>query len=211
MTTKRDLRSSIRFCYATLEQEGSALWLVSYLLSNPKATLSDVLQATENERQETYKWLFRSHKKRAQDIRIRTLLEKEAFDHLYNAWKKPGFHFTTLVPSLRYGHRQFRRHSGRLCRTGDNRFEIHTAQGWLKSSRVINRTATSSSQSTTGSSEPWLTTSPARTQLPTASPAPCPYRSSGPLVPTLRKTLDAAYRWDQIDVPGSARQKPSAP
>ena len=36
------------------------LWLVRYLLVNPQATLSEALAASAAERQEVYKWLFKT-------------------------------------------------------------------------------------------------------------------------------------------------------
>lgn len=273
------------------------LWLVSYLQANPRATLADVIQATENERQEIYKWLFRSQKKRAQDIRIRTLLEKEAFDHLYRSWKKMGFPFTTLVPSyataigssgdtpaalaelagmiINDGVRQptvrFRKirfaegtpfetifeprrtqpervlpveiaravkkemlgvvqfgtagrayQSVRLTNnrvlpvggktgTGDNRFEIHTAQGWLKSSRVINRTATFVfiiDDRFFGTVVAYVPGNDAGSFNFTSA---LPVQVFRTLVPTFRSTLDEAYRSDKIEVAGAGRSKTAAP
>jgi membrane peptidoglycan carboxypeptidase len=273
------------------------LWLVSYLQENPKATLSDVMQATENERQDIYKWLFQSRKKRAQDIRIRTLLEKEAFDHLYRAWKKLGFPFTTLVasyataigssgdtpaalaelagiivnegvrqPTVRFRKLQFAEGTpfetvfeprrvapervlpieiaravkkemlgvvqfgtagrayqsvklsdnrilpvGGKTGTGDNRFEIHTAQGWLKFSRVINRTATFVfliDDRFFGTVVAYVPGSNAASYNFTSA---LPVQVFRNLVPTFRSTLDQAYKSEKIEVAGGARPKTSAP
>ncbi len=51
------------------------LWLVGYLRRHPQAGGSEVLRASAKERQEVYRWLFQTHRKNAQDIRIRSLLE----------------------------------------------------------------------------------------------------------------------------------------
>ncbi len=262
------------------------LWLVHHLMNSPKSTLSEVMDATEEERQKVYKWLFQDNKKRAQDVRIRTLLEKEAFEHLFRAWKRLGFPFGTLVPSyatalgssgdtpaalaelagviLNDGVRQptvrFRRlhfagntpfetvfeprhqkperllpieiaravkremtgvvqfgtagrayqsvklDDGRVLPlggktgTGDNRFEIHTAQGWLKSSRVINRTATF----VFVIDDRFYGTVVA--YVPGADAASFNFTSALPvqvfrtLVPTFKSTLEAAYRSKEIQV-----------
>ena len=75
------------------------LWLVSYLRTHPKATWSEVTQASVEERQEVYQWLFKTHRKHAQDKRIAGLLEVEAFLKIHAQWKKMGYPFDSLVPS----------------------------------------------------------------------------------------------------------------
>jgi membrane peptidoglycan carboxypeptidase len=47
-----------------------------------------------------YKWLFSRHRKRAQDRRIRSLLEIEAFLEVHRNWQAHGYPFDSLVPSL---------------------------------------------------------------------------------------------------------------
>ena len=76
------------------------LWLVAYRLQNPTATLSDALSASKSERQAVYGWLFRSRVKSAQDTRIYTLLEVEAFLEIHQRWTRLGYPFGHLVPSL---------------------------------------------------------------------------------------------------------------
>jgi len=75
------------------------LWLVSYLRTHPKATWSEVTAASVKERQEVYQWLFKTHRKHAQDNRIAGLLEVEAFLKIHAQWKKMGYPFDSLVPS----------------------------------------------------------------------------------------------------------------
>lgn len=76
------------------------LWLVRYLLINPEASLSDAFAASAAERQEVYKWLFKTKYKGAQDSRIRTMLEIEAFLSIHERWARLGYPFDHLVPSL---------------------------------------------------------------------------------------------------------------
>lgn len=76
------------------------LWLVSFLYNNPKATLSEILAASAFPRQESYTWLFKAKKKNAQNSRIYQELEREAYEHLHGQWKKLGYPFDSLVPSL---------------------------------------------------------------------------------------------------------------
>lgn len=75
------------------------LWLVAYLRQHPQATLAQVNQASAAERIEVYKWLLKSHRKGAQDKRIRQMLEIEAFQQIHQAWKRLGYPFDALVPS----------------------------------------------------------------------------------------------------------------
>ena len=50
-------------------------------------------------RREVYDWLFKTSRKNAQDIRIQSLLEVEAFDSLLRDWKRLGYPFDTITPS----------------------------------------------------------------------------------------------------------------
>ncbi|GAB2868372.1 transglycosylase domain-containing protein [Pseudoduganella ginsengisoli] len=75
------------------------LWMVAYLRANPKATLAQVVAASEKERQEVYQWLFKTHRKHAQDKRIAGLVEMESFMAIHRQWKKMGYPFDSLVPS----------------------------------------------------------------------------------------------------------------
>ena len=75
------------------------LWLVSYLRTHPQAGWTEVTNASVKERQEVYSWLFKTHRKHAQDKRIAGLLEVEAFLKIHAQWKKMGYPFESLVPS----------------------------------------------------------------------------------------------------------------
>jgi len=76
------------------------LWLVAYLRRQPRADLSRVLSASAGERQEVYRWLFKSQRRNAQDTRIATLLELEAFLEIHRSWQRLGYPFASLTPSL---------------------------------------------------------------------------------------------------------------
>ena len=75
------------------------LWLAGYLRTHPKAGWTEVANASVKERQEVYSWLFKTHRKHAQDKRIAGLLEVEAFLKIHAQWKKMGYPFDSLVPS----------------------------------------------------------------------------------------------------------------
>jgi len=75
------------------------LWTVAFLRNHPDINRYKIIEASKNERQEVYTWLFKTHWKNAQDIRIRTLLEVEAFSEVHRAWKNLAYPFDSLVPS----------------------------------------------------------------------------------------------------------------
>ncbi len=75
------------------------MWLVGYYQVHPGAPWSEIEPASSNVRQECYRWLFRSRHKHAQDVRIRTLMEEEAFVEIAKSWRRLGYPFASLVPS----------------------------------------------------------------------------------------------------------------
>ena len=74
------------------------LWLVAHLQKNPGAKRQDVLEASADKRQESYKWLFKKGQQ-AQNTRIRIGLEEEAFLRIGESWKRLGYPFD-LIPSF---------------------------------------------------------------------------------------------------------------
>ena len=76
------------------------LWLVNYLERQPDATLRAVFDASAEQRIAVYNWLFSRHRRAAQDRRIRSLLEIEAFLEVHRNWQLHGYPFESLVPSL---------------------------------------------------------------------------------------------------------------
>ena len=76
------------------------LWLVGYLSSHPEASWSELVTASKSERQAVYRWLFNTRFKGAQDSRIYTMLEVEAFLDIHRRWARLGYPFGHLVPSL---------------------------------------------------------------------------------------------------------------
>ncbi|MDO9424423.1 MAG: transglycosylase domain-containing protein [Methylobacter sp.] len=75
------------------------LWLVGYLVQHPDATRAEVIAASAVQRQSVYRWLFKSSRKNAQQRRIMTLLEDEAFKQIHTAWDHLGYPFGSLTPS----------------------------------------------------------------------------------------------------------------
>lgn len=75
------------------------LWLLRYLFAHPEADLAEVQQQSARARQEAADWLFKTSNKRAQDRRIRTILEMDAFAEIHVSWQRLRYPFKTLVPS----------------------------------------------------------------------------------------------------------------
>ena len=75
------------------------LWLVGYLAKHPKASYDEIIEASAGQRQEVYRWLLKSNKMNAQQQRILTLLETEAFRDIHRAWERVGYPFGGLTSS----------------------------------------------------------------------------------------------------------------
>lgn len=76
------------------------LWTIKFLQDNPSASTRELLDQSKDERQQVYEWLFKTPHVRAQDIRIRTLMETESFLEVHKQWRKVGYPFSSMVPSL---------------------------------------------------------------------------------------------------------------
>ncbi len=75
------------------------LWVVKTMRAAPKTNLSTLYEQGTAARREVYNWLFKTSRKNAQDIRIQSLLEVEAFDRLLVDWKQLGYPFDNITPS----------------------------------------------------------------------------------------------------------------
>jgi membrane peptidoglycan carboxypeptidase len=75
------------------------LWVVKVLRAAPKTDLKTLNEQGGVARREVYTWLFKTSRKNAQDIRIQSLLEVEAFDGLLSDWKRLGYPFDNITPS----------------------------------------------------------------------------------------------------------------
>lgn len=76
------------------------LWLAAALYRDSDAALGTLLADSADTRQEVYGWLFKTRNRQAQDRRIATLLEQEAFLEIHELWQRLGYPFGSLVPSL---------------------------------------------------------------------------------------------------------------
>jgi membrane peptidoglycan carboxypeptidase len=57
------------------------------------------MEAGRDVRQEVYGWLFNTRRSAAQDQRIRSIMEAEAFREIHRSWTRLGYPFPSLVPS----------------------------------------------------------------------------------------------------------------
>jgi membrane peptidoglycan carboxypeptidase len=76
------------------------LWLTAWLEQHPNASRRDAINASAATRQEVYGWLMKSHSRFKQDVRIRILVEQDAFKKIWQDWHALGYPFAHLVPSL---------------------------------------------------------------------------------------------------------------
>ena len=76
------------------------LWVARALREDPGATRSELLERSRDARQDVYRWLFRTRHTNAQDRRILSLLEVEAFTEVLEGWQRVGYPFRNIVPSL---------------------------------------------------------------------------------------------------------------
>ncbi len=76
------------------------LWLVGHLRDHPGASFAEVVAASRDARESSYRWLSRPRFRAAQNRGIRTILEQEAFVQVHRAWTRLGYPFPALVPSL---------------------------------------------------------------------------------------------------------------
>jgi membrane peptidoglycan carboxypeptidase len=74
-------------------------WLDDYLQRHPDAGFDELRAASADARQEAYAWLFRTRHAQAQNQRIATMLERDAFGEILKDWQRLGYPFDTLTPS----------------------------------------------------------------------------------------------------------------
>lgn len=76
------------------------VWLVRHLQTHPAAGLTDIIAASAAERREASRWLQASRFHQARQLRIAIILEVMAFERLAEEWRRLGYPFEHLVPSL---------------------------------------------------------------------------------------------------------------
>jgi cell division protein FtsI/penicillin-binding protein 2 len=75
------------------------LWCAGEYRKNPNLSWNDLLAGSRKARLEGSSWLLNARNRRAQDLRLRIKIERDAFARLTPYWQKLGFPFKTMVPS----------------------------------------------------------------------------------------------------------------
>ncbi len=75
------------------------LWCAGEYRKNPNLTWSDLIARSRKAGLESSSWLLNPRNRKAQDLRLRIKIEKDAFARLTPYWQKLGFPFKTMVPS----------------------------------------------------------------------------------------------------------------
>lgn len=70
------------------------------LAAEPGLSLEALVEASGPARREAYGWLLRTRVEEARERRVRTVLEREAFRRIHERWRRHGYPFGRLVPSL---------------------------------------------------------------------------------------------------------------
>lgn len=121
------------------------LWMASYRTAHPDAKWDEVKEAGKDVRQESYKWLMRPEKMHAQNLRIQTMLEQEAFAHIQQTWESKGYPFKKMVPS----------YASALGASGDTPAALATLSGILQNDGIM-RPAIKFSDLTLGEDTPYM-------------------------------------------------------
>jgi membrane peptidoglycan carboxypeptidase len=75
------------------------LWCAGEFRKNPNLSWNDLLAGSGSARRQGSAWLLNPRNRRAQDLRLRIKIERDAFARLTPYWQKLGFPFKTMVPS----------------------------------------------------------------------------------------------------------------
>jgi len=75
------------------------LWCAGELRKQPKLSWEDLFTRSREARRAGSAWLLNPRNRRAQDLRLRIRMEKDAFVRMTPYWQRLGFPFKTMVPS----------------------------------------------------------------------------------------------------------------
>jgi membrane peptidoglycan carboxypeptidase len=75
------------------------LWVAGELARNPQMTWTELLTRSLQARHIASEWLFKTRNRKAQDLRLRIRIERDAFARMTPYWRALGFPFHELVPS----------------------------------------------------------------------------------------------------------------
>jgi len=75
------------------------LWCAGELIQDTSTKWEDLWEGSNEARQTSSSWLFRTRNRSAQDLRLRIRFAQDAFNRMTPLWKRFGFPFDKLVPS----------------------------------------------------------------------------------------------------------------
>ena len=76
------------------------IWCAGELIRTPGISFEDLTARAAAATDVSSAWLFRTRNRRAQDLRVKRRIERDAFVHMTPYWRRMGFPFERLVPSL---------------------------------------------------------------------------------------------------------------
>lgn len=76
------------------------VWVAGQLMQNPDESWESLLGRSGSVREMSSRWLLQTKNRHAQDLRLRTRIEQDAFARMTPYWQRLGFPFDRLVPSL---------------------------------------------------------------------------------------------------------------
>jgi membrane peptidoglycan carboxypeptidase len=75
------------------------VWCASRLVERPGAGFDELSAESADVKRDASRWLLETRNRRAQDARLRTRIEKDAFDRVTVYWRRLGFPFERMVAS----------------------------------------------------------------------------------------------------------------
>lgn len=82
-----------------LDRHPLEMWAVGEIAREPGVNWTALLERSAAARQATSRWLFSPRARRAQDLRLRIRVERDAFKRMTPYWQRLGFPFDRMVPS----------------------------------------------------------------------------------------------------------------
>jgi hypothetical protein len=76
------------------------IWCAGELVHTPGLSFEDLMGDADAAKVISSQWLFQTRNRRAQDLRVKRRIERDAFAHMTPYWRQMGFPFERLVPSL---------------------------------------------------------------------------------------------------------------
>jgi membrane peptidoglycan carboxypeptidase len=76
-----------------------SIWCAGELARKPDMSWNELFSRSGVARRISYAWLFHPRNRRAQDLRLRIRIEKDAFTRMTPYWQRLGFPFARLVPT----------------------------------------------------------------------------------------------------------------